>query len=121
MTVNTGTIRGLLVSSFAALAAARLARAELPRLHTLLPLSEENLPRARSSRGTGVKARSTLLVLVTCLIPQTAAAYIDPNLGGMLLQWVAPIFALMIAFWSRIKHSAVLVFRYLKNLIARTD
>jgi hypothetical protein len=68
-----------------------------------------------------VNLRLTILILVACLLPQTAAAYIDPNLGGMLLQWVAPIFALMIAFWSRIKHSARLAFRYLKNLIARTD
>jgi hypothetical protein len=45
--VNTGAIRRLLVSTLAALAAAPLARAELPRLQaaqTLRPLPEEVLP-----------------------------------------------------------------------------
>lgn len=45
--MNTGTVRGLLISTFAALAAAPLARAELPTLQaaqTLHPLPEEVLP-----------------------------------------------------------------------------
>jgi hypothetical protein len=31
-------------------------------------------------------------------------AYIDPNVGGLLFQLLAPVFVVIIAFWNRLKN-----------------
>lgn len=40
----------------------------------------------------------TALVLA-CLQPLPALAYIDPNAGGMLFQLLAPVFAAVVGAW----------------------
>ncbi len=63
---------------------------------------------SRSKSGSAAEFRRTLWLLLAaaCLHPTTASAYIDPNLGGLLFQWLAPLFALLVAFWSRLKFVA---------------
>jgi hypothetical protein len=48
-----------------------------------------------------------------------AFAYVDPNLGGLLFQVLAPLLAVMIAFWSRIKYAVALLVAKLKSLLSR--
>ena len=38
-------------------------------------------------------------LVVFCLQPGTAYAYIDPNAGGMLFQLLAPMFAAAVGAW----------------------
>ena len=40
-----------------------------------------------------------LALLLWCLQPLPALAYIDPNAGGMLFQLLAPLFAAIVGAW----------------------
>lgn len=53
------------------------------------------------------------------LYVEPAFAYVDPNIGGLLFQIFAPLFALIIAFWSRIKFVSGLAFTKLKRFFVR--
>jgi len=48
-----------------------------------------------------------------------AAAYIDPNVGGLLFQVLAPIFVLMIALWNRLKSGVSLLLKKMRAAVFR--
>jgi hypothetical protein len=49
------------------------------------------------------KTASLLAAALLTLHAPLAQAYIDPNVGGLLFQLLAPVFVLIIAFWNRLK------------------
>ena len=59
------------------------------------------------------------LLLLLALSPAQAVAYVDPNVGGVLFQWLAPLFALIIVLWGRLKYVASLLLRKIRDVFFR--
>jgi hypothetical protein len=53
----------------------------------------------RSTRATLV----ILVLLVVAVYPATCVAYIDPNAGGWLFQWLFPVFVAVGGLWLVVK------------------
>ena len=66
------------------------------------------------------KIRAALWVLLG-LYPVTCFAYVDPNLGGALFQWLAPLFAVFVVLWGRLKYVAGLLLRRIRDLFFRSQ
>jgi hypothetical protein len=62
-------------------------------------------PRIQAAIIAGMisKTASLLVAALLTLHAPPAAAYIDPNVGGLLFQLLAPVFVVIIAFWNRLK------------------
>jgi amino acid permease len=75
------------------------------------------------SPGVFTRRLSITLLTAICacalLYAKPAFAYVDPNIGGLLFQIFAPVFAVIIAFWGRIKFFCALALAKLKSFFAR--
>lgn len=61
-----------------------------------------------------------VLLLLLALSPTQAVAYVDPNVGGALFQWLAPLFALIVVLWGRLKYAASLLLQKIRDLFFRS-
>jgi len=58
---------------------------------------------------------------VLVLVPSSAFAYIDPNAGGILFQILAPLFLLVIAFWTALKRKLGALWARVISKLRRKD
>jgi hypothetical protein len=62
------------------------------------------------------------LLVATLLLPSSVWAYIDPNVGGMLFQLLAPLFAAVVGAWLFLRRwIASQVRRLWRRLTGRPD
>lgn len=59
------------------------------------------------------------LLLLVAVAPTQALAYVDPNLGGTLFQWLAPLFALAVVLWSRMKYAVSCLLQKIREMFYR--
>jgi hypothetical protein len=66
-----------------------------------------------------VSTRLKLVCVALALLPSTAFAYFDPNVGSVLFQWLAPLFAVIVIGWRRLKDAIALLVHRVRHLILR--
>jgi hypothetical protein len=54
--------------------------------------------------------------LISLMLAEPAYAYIDPNMGGLLFQILAPILLAIAAAWSLLKNKLTAFIRWLRRL-----
>jgi hypothetical protein len=74
-----------------------------------------------SSLGVGMRYRVAYLIVFFAFgfIPTPAAAYIDPNTGGMLFQILAPLTAFVVSVWLMAKEKCSAIVRRVVHFFLR--